>query len=796
MIIKRRQAKNPKTAEKTKRLKRLFNFNLPNLRVGTKLQGAIILTVALVLGIISVIIIGSYQSSIIRDRKNVMQSRLDTIATKTEMENEQVGSIVMNLALSQTNSHFGQRIKALEYSKALLQRFPNLMSAYINYEPNADSQDANYADRALYTLDGRFCPYWYWQNPLIKEVLLLMPAEELDTSEQYKGAKDKWQKLVGTNADPKEYLYFTEPFVNQEIPMISVSYPIVVNRKFMGVVGADRSLTMLTESLNSFKPFLSADVFLLSRKGDFVAATGEYVKAGLVGKNLKAVPELKSIMEKHFVSRSRGIIEVAKSQGKEARYVVFSPVGVGGWMLAMTVDKSEIVAPVNRVVLLIGVIAAVSFAVLAGVIWGISRFIIVRPIRSIMNLFSEIGMGNFEARAAVVTQDEIGEMATSLNAMLDNTLVLIQSREERDAIQDSIMKLLDEISGLAEGDLTRRAVVTAEVTGAIADSFNTMAEQLSGVVKNVKKATLEVTSVSRDANASSAQLAKASEVQAKQVAKTIEAINDMAASIRQVADNAVQSATVSEQSTANAREGSVAVQNTNKAMEEIRKNVQETARSIKRLGESSKEIGNIVQLINDIADRTSILALNASIQAAMAGDAGRGFAVVAEEVQRLAERSTNATKQIDTLIKNIQGEINEAGSSMEESIRRVVEGSTLASNAHTKLQEIESVSNQLAQITQSISLAATQQAKFSEKITLTMQEMGKVSSKNLSASRQTTQAINQLTKTSDELAASVGAFRLEEEIKSRKPKEAKLEKIKPVTPHHRAAPQGQAEIAV
>jgi twitching motility protein PilJ len=795
MFIERKQAKNPKKAGKSKRMKKLFQLNLRPLRVGTKLQGAIILTVALVLGIISVIIMRSYQSSIIGDRKSIMQSRLDTIATEIEMENEQVGSIVMNLALSQTNSHFGQRIKALEYSKALLQSFPNLMGAYINYEPDADSQDANYADRALYTLDGRFCPYWYWQDPLVKEVLLLMPTEELDTSEQYGGAKDKWQKLAGTNSSLKDYLYFTEPFVNQEIPMISVSYPIVINHKFMGVVGADRSLTMLTESLNYFKPFLSADVFLMSRKGDFVAATGEYVKAGLVGKNLKDVPELKSILEKNFASRSRGIIEVAKSQGKEARYFVFSPVGVGGWMLAMAVDRGEIVAPVNRTMLLIGVIAAVSFAVLAGIIWGISRFIIVRPIRSIMNLFSEIGMGNFEARAAVVTQDEIGEMATSLNAMLDNTLVLIQSREERDAIQNSIMKLLDEISGLAEGDLTRRAAVTAEVTGAIADSFNTMAEQLSGVVKNVKQATLEVTSVSRDANASSTQLAKASEIQAKQVAKTIEAINDMAASIRQVADNAVQSATVSEQSTANAREGAEAVQNTNKAMEEIRKNVQETARSIKRLGESSKEIGNIVQLINDIADRTSILALNASIQAAMAGDAGRGFAVVAEEVQRLAERSTNATKQIDTLIKNIQGEINEAGSSMEESIRRVVEGSTLASDAHTKLQEIESVSNQLAQITQSISLAATQQAKFSEKITLTMQEMGKVSSKNLSASRQTTQAINQLTKTSDELAASVNAFKLEEEIKSRKPKEAKPEKIKRIPPHEQTAPQGQAKIA-
>jgi methyl-accepting chemotaxis protein len=429
------------------------------------------------------------------------------------------------------------------------------------------------------------------------------------------------------------------------------------------------------------------------------------------------------------------------------------------WALISQIDLDEVRKPVKRMALIsAGVLCGTVLLVIAlalALAGGLTS-----QIRKLMELFGNIGMGDFKARAEIVSRDELGTMAGSLNAMLDNTLVLIQSREERDAIQASIMKLLQEISGLAEGDLSRRAEVTAEVTGAIADSFNSMAEQLSEVVQNVKTATKQVTSTTKDASGSSTQLAKASEIQAMQVSKTIKAINEIGASIQRVAENAVQSAAVSKRSTKNAREGAVAVQNTNKAMESIRENVQETARSIKRLGESSQEIGNIVQLINDIADRTSILSLNASIQAAMAGDAGRGFAVVAEEVQRLAERSTNATKQIDTLIKNIQGEINEAGTSMEESIQRVVEGSTLADGAHQKLQEIESVSNQLAELIQSISMAATQQAKSSENITKTMQQMGAVSSKNLAASRKTSRAIKQLAKTSNSLAASVEAFKL------------------------------------
>jgi len=447
------------------------------------------------------------------------------------------------------------------------------------------------------------------------------------------------------------------------------------------------------------------------------------------------------------------------------------------WALISEINLEEVRRPLVKMMWIIGITFGGAAILVAAVGLALAGGLTVQ-VRKIMDLFSSIGMGDFEARTEVTSKDELGTMAESLNAMLDNTLVLIQSREERDAIQKSILKLLEEISGLAEGDLTRRAEVTAEITGAIADSFNAMAEQLSEVVQNVKRTTGEVTTTSRKVNLSTGLLAKTSQTQTRQISQAIAAITEMAGSIQQVAENALQSAAVSEQSTANAKEGAAAVQLTNKAMVAIRENAQETARAIKRLGESSQEIGNIVQLINDIADRTSILALNASIQAATAGDAGRGFAVVAEEVQRLAERSTKATKQIDTLIRNIQGEINEAGTSMEESIQRVVEGSNLAHNAHNKLQEIETVSTQLAELIKSISMTATQQAKASDRITKTMEAVGKVSAQNSAASQKTALAIQRLSESSEQLATSVEAFKLDEDANQQSTQQADAREAK------------------
>ncbi len=422
------------------------------------------------------------------------------------------------------------------------------------------------------------------------------------------------------------------------------------------------------------------------------------------------------------------------------------------------VDRMEKTSDqVQKIIIGVG-LAAIILGIL--IAYGLAKGL-TRQIDYIMELLGEMGLGNFTARTEVISNDELGQMATSLNAMLDNITVLIQSQEERDEIQESIMKLMVEINDLTEGDLTTRAEVTEDITGAIADSFNTMAEQFGDIVSQVKAATQAVDQTASEVSGLTVDLAEKSIGQTKQVNSAIQALHDMAESIRLVSQNAVKSAEVSIASRINAREGAEAVEKTNLAMDEIREQINETARSIKRLGESSMEIGNVVEIINNIADRTSILALNASIQAAMAGDAGHGFAVVAEEVQRLAESSSNSTKQIDLLVKSIQSEIKDVSNRMDESISKVVQGSKLADGAYGKLQEIESVSNSLADLIESITQASAKQVQMSESVVESMVVVGGVSNETSLASQETANLMDLLNKTARGLRESVEVFKVE-----------------------------------
>ncbi|MCW8919013.1 MAG: methyl-accepting chemotaxis protein [Gammaproteobacteria bacterium] len=334
------------------------------------------------------------------------------------------------------------------------------------------------------------------------------------------------------------------------------------------------------------------------------------------------------------------------------------------------------------------------------------------------------------------------------------------TEEQNRRSQQAIMRLLDEMGDLADGDLTVNATVTEDITGAIADSMNFTIDALRTLVEAINATASQVTSAAEKSQATASHLAEASNHQAQQIASASTAVNEMAISIEGVSKNADQLAEESQRSVDIAKKGTEAVQKTINGMDIIREQIQETSKRIKRLGESSQEIGDIVELINDIAEQTNILALNAAIQAAMAGEAGRGFAVVADEVTRLAERSSDATKQIEALVKTIQTDTNEAIISMEQSTSGVVAGAKIAEDAGAALSEIENVSTNLAELVQSITSATRQQAHAAANISDTMNVIQEITTQTSEGTNQTAQSIGNLSELASELKRSVSGFKL------------------------------------
>ena len=326
--------------------------------------------------------------------------------------------------------------------------------------------------------------------------------------------------------------------------------------------------------------------------------------------------------------------------------------------------------------------------------------------------------------------------------------------------QQAIGDLLFEMGDLADGDLTVKAQVRENIAGAIADSINYTIDSLRNLVVEINHATEQVTSATSVAKDTSVQLLSAAETQSAQILHTTDAVNDMTRSISLVSSNAAEASQVAQRSLEAANQGSQAVQNTISGMNEIRTQIQETSKRIKRLGESSQEISEIVELISDITEQTNILALNAAIQAASAGEAGRGFTVVAEEVQRLAERSSEATKQISAIVKTIQTDTHGAVVAMEKSTEGVVEGARVADAAGQALTEIETVTTNLAQLILSISAATQVQTESAATVANNMQKIQDITTQTTQGTQQTAESVGQLTALAEELRGSVAGFKL------------------------------------
>jgi methyl-accepting chemotaxis protein len=577
----------------------------------------------------------------------------------------------------------------------------------------------------------------------------------------YLKSDEGWWSEVWAGGAGAVYLSNPEIDANTGTFVVSIGVPINnVEGEAVGVLSARADVRELLDILSDLRLGETSRVLIVSGDGQILF---DPVNAARFG-----TPAPAWLTESGVLNQPAATWARARDQAGEAVLVAaarpsrtsgFSAIQNLGWNAVATIAESEALEPVVAATR-IQVFVALITAVLAVVVAVLLTRLLTRQVNLINEVVAKIGLGDFQSRVAVVTRDEMGRTAQSLNGMLDQTLALIQTADDRDRIQASIMKLLDEIGGVAEGDLTGEAEVTPEVTGAIADSFNFMIAELRRIIQQVKLAADDVGSSATQIQSMMERIADGSEAQSDQIVDTSSAIEEMALSIQQVAENARMSAEVAQKSLANAQDGADAVRKTMGSMSSIRERVQETSKRIKRLGESTQEIGEIVQLIDDIADRTSILALNASIQAATAGEAGKGFAVVAEEVERLAERASDATKRISVLVQTIQAETNEAVTAMSMTTEEVVGGSDRANQAGQSLGEIQKVSQSLAELIQTISAAANQQARGSESLASSMSGISEVTQQTAAGTKQAAVSMTSLVTLSERLRESMARFQV------------------------------------
>ncbi|MCA3252778.1 MAG: methyl-accepting chemotaxis protein [Rubrivivax sp.] len=335
-----------------------------------------------------------------------------------------------------------------------------------------------------------------------------------------------------------------------------------------------------------------------------------------------------------------------------------------------------------------------------------------------------------------------------------------EAKRVNDANQAAILRLMNELQTVAEGDLTQQATVTEDITGAIADSVNYTVEELRSLVSQVQTTVARVTDTTQQVEQTSTELLAASTEQLREIRDTGESVLQMAGRINDVSAQAQQSAQVARQSLRASESGLLAVQNSIGGMNSIRDQIQETSKRIKRLGESSQEIGEITELIGDITEQTNVLALNAAIQAASAGEAGRGFSVVAEEVQRLAERSGDATRQIAAIVRTIQTDTQDAVAAMERSTQGVVEGARLSDAAGAALADIDRVTRELAELIERIAEQASREATSANVVADNIQHIFAVTEQTSAGTRSTAQMVRELSRSAEDLKASVARFKV------------------------------------
>jgi twitching motility protein PilJ len=385
---------------------------------------------------------------------------------------------------------------------------------------------------------------------------------------------------------------------------------------------------------------------------------------------------------------------------------------------------------------------------------------IIPPTAKLVEFSEKVAAADYRARLDIESADDFGLIAENLNRSGERVSKAVFNQEAQETLQRSVTDFLTITSQIARGDLTLRGRVTSDALGNVVDSVNYMLDNFTKVLERVRKAAIDVSSSANEILVASEEMSNGAGQQDQEITNTSSAVEELTVSMKQVSNNAEASAEAARRALDAAEQGNRAVRDTLEGMQRIRASVQATAKKIKSLGDRSLEISEIINVINDITEQTNLLALNAAIEAARAGEAGRGFAVVADEVRKLAEHSRTATKDIAALIKAIQAETNEAVVVMEEGTKEVEIGARLADQAGKALEAISSVVRQSAELVQEISLASKQQVRGTEGVANAMQIISNITRQTSQGARQTARTVENMVKLSEQLNEALSQFRV------------------------------------
>lgn len=425
----------------------------------------------------------------------------------------------------------------------------------------------------------------------------------------------------------------------------------------------------------------------------------------------------------------------------------------------------------SPLLIFIGMFICVAMSIVLLLVLGSK---ILKPVSELVDYSQKVAGGDYHSRPQIDSTDDFGLIAENFTRSSDRMNRAVLNQEAQENLQKSVTEFLTVVSQIARGDLTLRGKVTNDALGNVVDSVNYMLDNFMKVLDRVRKAGIDVSSSANEILLSSEDMASGAVQQDQEITNTSSAVEELTVSMKQVSNNAEASAEAARRALDAAEQGNRAVRDTLEGMQRIRASVQATAKKIKSLGDRSLEISEIINVINDITEQTNLLALNAAIEAARAGEAGRGFAVVADEVRKLAEHSRTATKDIAALIKAIQAETNEAVVVMEEGTKEVEVGARLADQAGKALEAISSVVRQSAELVQEISLASKQQVRGTEGVANAMQIISNITRQTSQGARQTARTVENMVKLSEQLNEALSQFRINSSIPASLPQSAEI----------------------